>query len=235
MKNAALYIRKSTDTDGQMNQKQQNSLNVQTAVAHQYATGHFNIVEEFSDSETGRKTTRQGLQSALKWLRANKDAVLITKSDRIARTLDIIPEIRDVLPRIRFIDLQLPNEPIDEMRFQLSIMLAERESKVLGERVAMTYAYLKSQGKASNWGRTNEELDAFRMKGHKTSKARAAGYALELFKTLTDLEAAGYLTLSDRVKRLNEIGFKSARGKSLTVPGVVRTITRAKKNGIIRS
>lgn len=230
MKNAALYLRKSTDTDGQMNEKQKNSLNVQRAVARQYSQGHFNIVNEYSDSETGRKTDREGLQEALAWLRANKDAVLITKSDRISRTLDIIPEIRDVLDRIRFIDLQMPNEPIDEFRFQLAIMLAERESKTLGARVAMTYAFLEAQGKADNWGRTAADMDEIRSKGHKTSKARASKYAQKLIGALADLEAAGYDSLKARVARLNQIGFTSARGKTLTVPGVIRTIRVAKSN-----
>jgi DNA invertase Pin-like site-specific DNA recombinase len=235
MKNAALYIRKSTDTDGQMNQKQQNSLNVQRALSQQYSKGHFNLVKEFSDSETGRKTNREGLQAALTWLRANKDAVLITKSDRISRTLDIIPEIRDVLDRIRFIDLQMPNEPIDEFRFQLAIMLAERESKTLGARVAMTYAFLEAQGNADHWGRSSSEMDEIRSMGHRTSQARAGQYALKLIGALSDLEAAGYNTLKARVARLNEIGVTSARGKLLTVPGVIRTIRVAKRNETIRS
>ena len=224
MRNAALYIRKSTTT------KQKNSLEVQLEGMAAYCEGHFTPVEVFSDQQTGRTLERSGLKAAFEWLDADSTRVLVFyKVDRYARTIDMFQGIRKFIEndQIRFMDLQQPSDKADMLMIQLRLMIGENESTLIGNRISNTIKHLQSQGRA--WGGTPEHMASMRDSSLKVRKANADDYALKVMDVVSLFVQDDHLTQAQLVENLNKIGFTTRRGSKWTQPTLAKALGRARK------
>ena len=219
----AIYIRKST-TD-----KQENSLMVQRETMKQYIGGEPSKV--FSDKETGRNMQREGLLEAFAWLDQDKDRVLVFyKVCRYGRSLDSFEGLRRFVDRdqVRFMDLGPIGRSIDFTMLQLKLVLAEQESRLMGERISATHKVLAKQG--NGWGKAADEMDQMRQKGLETRRAQRDEWVMKAFEFNHALTTAGLISQAQRVAKVNELGFTTLRGKPLTASALSKAIARHKIN-----
>ena len=231
VREAALYVRKSTSTED----KQQNSLRVQLDSMYDYCRGHFEVKHEFKDEKTGRTLDREGLQEALAWLSEDPNRALIFyKTDRYARTLDSFEKIRSFIEsdQIRFMDIQRPDERADMLMIQLRLMISENESRLLGNRIKNTIKYLRAQGQS--WGGDAEHMAMMRERSHKTRGLKADHQFVELMKYVTIArETMGVRTQSEIVDAINAMNFKTPKGKEWTRSYYALCLRRARDRGLL--
>jgi DNA invertase Pin-like site-specific DNA recombinase len=216
----AIYIRKST-TD-----KQENSLMVQYETMKQYIGGE-KPSKVFSDKETGRNMKREGLLEAFAWLDQDKDRVLVFyKVCRYGRSLDNFEGLRRYIDRnqVRFMDLGPMGRAIDFTMLQLKLVLAEQESRLMGERISATHKVLAMQGKA--WGKTADEMEQMRQQGLQTRRAQRDEWCKKAFEFNHALTTAGFTNQGQRVEKMNELGFTTLRGKPLTASALSKAVSR---------
>jgi DNA invertase Pin-like site-specific DNA recombinase len=227
MTKAATYRRRSTSG----NNTQKNSLRIQQEVIEMFAaTNGYEIVENFSDSKTGTNNLREGFQSALEWLRQDKDRVLIIRNaSRCARNLSVWAEIEDLIPQLRFVELgdQEPNLLV------LSVLLsmAAQESRNISNRVKAAYKSIKAVNPDHKWG-NKEALMQVRAEGEAVRIKNANEYASKIVEINNLLEASGVTTLREKAERMNAMGFTSRRGGRISFAGLQQTLKRAERLGL---
>ena len=231
VREAALYVRKSTSTED----KQQNSLRVQLDSMRDYCRGHFEVLHEFKDEQTGRTLDREGLQEALAWLSEDSNRVLVFyKTDRYARTLDSFESIRSFIEndQVRFMDVQRPDERADMLMIQLRLMISENESRLLGNRIKNTIKYLRAQG--HSWGRDAAHMASMRERSSEVRSLKADHQFVELMKYVTIArQTMGVTTQSKIVDALNAMNFKTPKGKDWTRSYYAVCLKRARDRGLL--
>lgn len=217
----AIYIRKST-TD-----RQKNSLLVQRSSMIDYIGSKPSKV--FSDESTGKTLDRAGLQDAFAWLEKSKDRKLVFyKVCRYGRTIDSFSGLRKFINKdqVRFMDLGDMSAPIDFTMLQIKLVLAENESRLLGDRVSRTHKVLASQGKG--WGAGDEQLSSMRSKSTASRKASSIEWANKAFDLNKMLEDAGITSQSKRVAKMNDLGFTTPRGSKITASRLSQAVSKAR-------
>ena len=224
MRDTALYIRKSTTT------KQLNSSAVQLDAMHSYCNGSLNVVRVFEDHQSGRNLERVGLTAALEWLSEDKERVLVFyKVDRYGRTLDDFQTIRNFIDndQTRFMDTQGPLDRADMVMIQIKLVLAENESRLMGNRISATIRHLQKNGRV--WGGDDAHMVAMRDASVTVRAMNADTFALTILDWAEDLTNLGVHTLSAKVEMLNRLNVTTRTGKQWNVSGLHRVVKRAKQ------
>lgn len=224
MRETALYIRKSTKT------KQQNSSAVQLEAMYKYCDGFLNVVEVFEDHQSGRNLERQGLKSALEWLSQDETRILVFyKVDRYGRTLDEFQTIRNFIDndQTRFMDTQGPNDRADMVMIQIKLVLAENESRLMGNRISATIKHLQSNGRS--WGGNDEHMANMRANSASVRSQNADDFASTILDWSNQFDTLGLITLGSKVEMLNRLNITTRTGKAWNNSGLHRVIKRAKQ------
>lgn len=222
MRKTALYIRKSTTT------KQLNSTMVQLDAMHAYCDGSLDVVQIFEDHQTGRNLERPGLKDALAWLAQDSDRVLVFyKVDRYGRTLDDFQNIRHFIDndQTRFMDTQGPNDRADMVMIQIKLVLAENESRLMGNRISATIRHLQSNGRS--WGGDVQHMIDMRAKSATVRAKNADAFAMTILDWSNQIDNLGIKTLSAKVETLNKLNITTRTGKTWNASGLHRVIKRA--------
>ena len=222
MRKTALYIRKSTTT------KQLNSTMVQLDAMHAYCNGSLEVVQIFEDHQTGRNLERPGLKRALAWLAEDKDRVLVFyKVDRYGRTLDDFQNIRHFIDndQTRFMDTQGPTDRADMVMIQIKLVLAENESRLMGNRISATIRHLQNNGRS--WGGDAAHMENMRAKSASVRSSNADNFSLTILDWSNQLDTVGIKTLGAKVDTLNKLNITTRTGKTWNASGLHRVIKRA--------
>lgn len=225
MRETALYIRKSTKT------KQRNSTSVQLQAMHTYCEGVLSVTKIFEDHQSGRNLERDGLKNALSWLSDDKDRVLVFyKVDRYGRTLDEFQTIRNFIDndQTRFMDTQGPSDRADMVMIQIKLVLAENESRLMGNRISATIRHLQANGRT--WGGTKEHMSIIRELGSKVRADNADAFASTILDWTLQFDNLGMTTLGTKVEMLNRLNITTRTGKAWNISGLHRVIKRAEQN-----
>jgi site-specific DNA recombinase len=222
MRKTALYIRKSTTT------KQANSTMVQLDAMHSYCEGTLDVQETFEDHQTGRNLERPGLKSALSWLSEDPTRVLVFyKVDRYGRTLDDFQNIRHFIDndQTRFMDTQGPSDRADMVMIQIKLVLAENESRLMGNRISATIRHLQKNGRT--WGGDVQHMIDMRQRSADVRSSNADDFALTILDWANRLDTLGIQTLSAKVETLNNLNIQTRTGKTWNNSGLHRVLKRA--------
>jgi hypothetical protein len=121
------YYRVSTDKQGisglGMDAQKQ-------AVANYLNGGSWNLLAEFSEVETGRRSDRHELAKAVALCRKEGATLLIAKLDRLARNAAFLLNLRD--SGVNFVATDMPHAD----RFTVGVMalVAEKEAEMISQR-----------------------------------------------------------------------------------------------------
>lgn len=200
------YFRVSTDKQG----KSGLGLEAQGKAVTQFVSSADQILESYTEVESGKKQDRPELQKALHKAKSLGATLLIAKLDRLARNVAFIANLLESGVEVVAVDMPQAN------KFMLHVMaaVAEQEATAISERTKAALQVAKARGVKLGWAspRRREEQMKSSQKGCRQGKLNADIFALKTYSTYVKLYAQGFHEAKDMAGALNAHGVRSARG-----------------------
>ena len=198
MKKAVPFYRVSTDD-------QEDSglgLEAQRQIVEVYAKANkLQLLEAFVEIESGGKVDRPILEDALRTCKKNHAVLLISKLDRLARSVATIALI--IRTKVEFIAVDNPTR--EKFMTYMQAVFGEYERDQISFRTKAALAVAKQRG--VQLGRFGKEVLAQR------NKDRANEFALKLEPVITELQLAGHKTVRDILKMLRRKHIAPYKGR----------------------
>ncbi len=200
------YYRVSTDKQGRSGL----GLEAQRRAVLDYLNGNgWEIVEEFTEIESGKRNDRPELLKALAACRLRRATLVIAKLDRLARNVAFISNLMDRGVDFRAVDFPEANR----LTIHILAAVAEHEAQMISQRTKDALAAAKSRGVKlgnDNW------TDAIRAMGRQASARvvtdRARKRAALVTPTIKEFRAGGTTSLRALALALNDKGIPAPRG-----------------------
>lgn len=175
------------------------------------------VIAEFTEVESGRKTARPQLSEALALCRRKRALLVIAKLDRLARNVHFISGLMEA--GVEFIAVDQPTK--DRFMLHIQAAFAEEEARRISQRTkaALQSAKLRGVDIGAN-GRILAE------RNRKEAQARAETYRT----TILDHVASGSNTIRALTSSLNREAVPSPGGGSWHLPSTHRALKRLKIN-----
>lgn len=189
------------------------------------------LLAEFTEVESGKRSDRPQLHTALAACRTHKAVLIIAKLDRLARNarflLTIIEGAGD--EGVVFCDLpHVPAGPIGKFMLTQLAAVAELEAGLISQRTRDALRAAKAKGtKLGNPTLTaGTPIQALRASAIASERANAR--ARDLLPYIEAARRAGAVTLADLAAALEARGVKAARGGTRWSPSQIqRILTRS--------
>lgn len=181
-----------------------------------YAKTPFDIIDTYTDIESGKNSNREQLALAIKVAKENKATLLVSKLDRLSRQVSFIATLIED-KKLNFTVASMPNA--DKFQLHIYAALAEQERDFISMRTKAALAEAKANGVVLGGLRdtTNER--------NKVLKQQAQDRAVDLSSLVLPLRNQG-MTLSAISDELNKRGIPTARSGAWTATTVKRLIDR---------
>jgi DNA invertase Pin-like site-specific DNA recombinase len=175
--------------------------------------GKWKIIAEFTEVESGKRSDRPQLDAALKAARLHRAALVVSKVDRLTRSVAFLSKLLEANVDVRFADLPQIEGPTGRFMLQQMASVAELEAGMISERTRKALAAVKERGRKLG-GVRRRKSDGKRV-------------------TITpDIQAQAVAALQQRASAragLNDAGIPTARGQGKwTAVQVQRTLARLK-------
>jgi len=165
------------------------------------------LIEEFTEVESGKRNDRPQLEAALAACRKHKATLLVAKLDRLSRNASFLLKLRD--SKVDFKAVDMPEAD----RFTVGIMalVAEREAETTSKRTREALAAAKARGvKLGNPHQQSRE-EAGRL-GRDVVMAQANKFAENVLPIIDAIRTSGIKTLQGIADSLNARGIQTRRG-----------------------
>ena len=208
------YYRVSTDRQGQSGL----GLDAQHTAVMSHITGHGELIAEFTEIESGKKSDRPQLAAALAACKKHKARLIIAKLDRLARNVAFIANLME--SGVEFIAVDNPYA--NKLMLHMLAAFAEHEREQISKRTKEALAAAKIRGTRLGNPRPNNSL----MKGRSTINDHLTDYLTRVGPIIKELHNQG-LTSRAIAKELNQRGIPTVRGKqwmSATICNILRTM-----------
>lgn len=215
MKKIISYIRVSTQKQGMSGLGMEAQ---QKAVQQYLAEQGSELVAEFVEVESGKKTDRQRpeLAKALEACKKHKAVLVVAKLDRLARNVHFISGLME--SKVKFLALDMPEA--NELTLHVMAAFAEHEAKRISERTKAALAVAKERGvKLGTAGADNLKPSIEARQQKAKDFAESLSGIFEGFKLRE-------LTQRQMVAELNQLGIKTARGGSWSLVQVQRILNK---------
>ena len=218
------YYRVSTDKQG----RDGYGIKAQQEAVKKYLShkGDYELLGEYKEVESGRKTDRKQLATALRRCRQMSATLVIAKLDRLTRSLPLLMDLEDSGVDFEFVELP----SADKTTIRLLVTVAEREAELISKRTKEALAIVKANG--TKLGNPN-----LRKKGYSLGNARTAEIARKAKTKIAMNWAQDYLpdlknaerkaqkekvapTLQYIATHFNEQGLKTRRGMQWTTRNI---------------
>lgn len=227
------YYRVSTERQG----KSGLGLEAQRAAVSSYLNGgDWRIVAEFTEVESGRRTDRPELDKALAAARLHRCPLVVSKVDRLTRSVAFLSRLLEAGVDVRFADLPQIEGATGRFLLQQMVAVAELEAGMISTRTKAALAAAKARGKSLG-GRRVRLSDgqpvtlshAAQKAGAAASRKRAADRAADLAPTIAAIRESGATTLSAIAAGLDAVGIATPRGNGRWKPMQVKRTLDALK------
>ncbi len=221
------YYRVSTDKQGESGL----GLDAQRAAVTSYLNGgNWKIIAEFTEVESGRRSDRPQLDAALKAARLHRAAIVVSKVDRLTRSVGFLSKLLEANVDVRFADLPQIEGPTGRFMLRQMASVAELEAGMISARtkaaLARSTKTLGGPRRRKSDGKLVKITAEAQASGVAALQRRAAERAAELAPTIKELQAAGTTSLRAIVAGLNEAGIPTARGGRWSAIQVQRVLER---------
>ena len=200
------YFRVSTEKQG----KSGLGLDAQQQSVANFVSNENQILESYTEVESGKQQNRPELQKALVKTKSLGATLLIAKLDRLARNVAFIANLLESGVEVVAVDMPQAN------KFMLHVMaaVAEQEATAISERTRAALQVAKARGVKLGWAnpRRKEEQRKSSQKGCRRGKLNADIFALKIYPIYVKLHAQGFCEAKGMADALNERGVRSARG-----------------------
>ena len=212
------YYRVSTVKQGQSGL----GLEAQKAsVADYLSTAKGELINEFTEIQSGKKNNRPELDKALRKCRLTGATLLIAKLDRLSRNAAFLINLQN--SAIHFVACDMPEANAVTVGFMAC--LADYERELISKRTKEALKAAKARGVKLG----NPKLDQVRYtdttKAREAKSIKAKERNTEILEVVREIkQGAGRLSLREIANQLNNAGYTTARGKSWQATSVMRVL-----------
>jgi DNA invertase Pin-like site-specific DNA recombinase len=222
MRKYVAYYRVSTKVQGQSGL----GLEAQRSAVRQFVKQHDQILEEFTEVESGKKNNRAELLMAIERAKRKQATLIIAKLDRLSRNAGFIFTLRD--SGVDFVCADMPEA--NTLTIGIFAVLAQHERELISSRTKAALRAKKEQGFVLGTPK-NLTQDA-RAKGLSVRQGNATQnkqnrQALTLIKIYRE---KGY-TYQRIAEELNKEGYATRTGKTF-LKGTVHYLLQASQNSL---
>jgi DNA invertase Pin-like site-specific DNA recombinase len=199
------------------------------AVASYLNGGNWSIVDEHTEVESGKNSDRPALDKALAAARLHRASLVVSKVDRLTRSVAFLSRLLEAGVDVRFADLPQIEGATGRFLLQQMVAVAELEAGMIAARTKAALAQAKKRGvKLGGRRRKIIGTDARgkpvygkvangSAKGRASATAavqqRADARASDIAPTIKAIQAAGHTSLRAIAAALNAQGIPTARGQ----------------------
>ena len=213
--NFVAYYRVSTDKQG----KSGLGLEAQRVAVEDFLDGgNWDLVEEFTEVESGSRKDRPELEGAMAACRKYKATLVIAKLDRLARNVAFVANLME--SGVEFVAVDMPQA--NKLTVHILAAVAEHERELISQRTREALAAAKARGVKLG----NPNIAMARAKGQLVIKSKADKHAQNVLPIITAIRDAGVTSLRGMANALNQRGIETARGGSWHAASVGRIIQR---------
>jgi DNA invertase Pin-like site-specific DNA recombinase len=185
------------------------------------------IIAEFTEIESGRRTDRPELERALAAARLHRAPLVVAKVDRLTRSVSFLSRLLEAGVDVRFADLPAIEGPTGRFMLQQMAAVAELEAGLISSRTKAALAAAKARGRKLGGRRGVRLSPEAQAAGRAMQAARAFDRAADLRPVLAELRELGVSTLFGIARALNDRSIPTARGNGLwTATQVGRVLDR---------
>ena len=212
------YYRVSTNKQGHAGLGMQAQ---RDSVANYLATTKGELLEEYTEVQSGKKNDRPELEKALRKCKLTGCTLLIAKIDRLSRNASFLLSLKD--SNLAFVAADMPEA--NRLTVGLMAVMAEYESQKISERTTAALKVAKARGVKLG----NPRLDEVRctdITAAQTARiAKAKARNTQILDVINEIQSeAGKLSLRAICRRLNDAGYKTSRGKNWQPTSVKRIL-----------
>lgn len=186
------------------------------------SVGDGELLEEFTEVESGKLNTRPQLLAALKHARLTKSTLIVAKLDRLSRNAAFLNQLFDADVPIRCADMPFAD------RFTIGILaqVAQWERERISDRTKAALAVAKSRGRDLGGRRANQRcVDAAgRQKGMETRQVASAQRKSDVMPYVDAARANGHMSLRGIASYLNDRRIAAPRGGQWQAAQVARLL-----------
>jgi DNA invertase Pin-like site-specific DNA recombinase len=183
------------------------------AVATYLNGGNWQIVAGFTEVESGKRSDRPELDRALAAARLHRCALVVSKVDRLTRSVAFLSRLLEAGVDVRFADLPQIEGATGRFLLQQMVAVAELEAGMISARTRAALAQAKRRGTKLGGDRGVKPSDKVRAKATAAVEKRAAERAVDIAPTIAALQASGATSLRAIANGLNAGGIPTARGR----------------------
>jgi DNA invertase Pin-like site-specific DNA recombinase len=216
------YLRVSTARQGASGL----GLEAQRDAVNNYLNGgHWQLIQEIVEVESGKRNDRPKIAEALRLCRLHSATLVIAKLDRLARNVHFISSLME--SSVDFIACDFPQA--NRLTVHILAAVAEHEASMISARTKAALKAAKDRGVALGGQRgSRARMAKMAAKGARASAAvrqrLAAKRRDDLRPVIDDLKAKGVTSLRALADGLNSAGLTSARGGRWTATQVMRIV-----------
>jgi DNA invertase Pin-like site-specific DNA recombinase len=224
------YYRVSTQKQGNSGL----SFEAQQAAVENYLKGE--LIAEYIEIESGRKSDRPKLAEALKLAKRRKATLVIARLDRLARNVAFIATLME--SKVEFVAVDFPQA--DQLTIHIMAAMAEHEARLISERTKAALARLKARGVKLGGCRVSPERHAKisalgREAAAKALRSQRIERERNLRPVIDEIRAGGAKTLREIANELNRRGEETARGRQWTAVQVMRILRNTTEAALQRA
>ncbi len=214
------YLRVSTDKQGHSGL----GIEAQRKAVNDYLDGgHWQLLAEHVEIESGKRSDRPQLAAALAYAKATGATIVIAKLDRLARNVAFISNLME--SGVEFVAADMPMA--NRLTVHVLAAVAEHEQKMISQRTKAALAAAKARG--TKLGNPNGAR-ALRGRGNAPAvaavKASAAAHTAQVLPVIETIRAEGITSLHATAAELNRRGILTARGGQWYATTVRNTLAR---------
>ena len=186
------YYRVSTGRQG----KSGLGLDAQRAAVTTYLNGgDWQIVDEFVEVESGKNSDRPALDKALAAARLHRASLVVSKVDRLTRSVSFLSRLLDAGVDVRFADLPQIEGATGRFMLQQMVAVAELEAGMISARTKAALVQARKRGVKLGGNRGVKPTAKMRALSTKAIQQRADARAADIAPTIKNLQAAGATSL----------------------------------------
>ncbi len=156
----------------------------QAAVSRFLANKRGEVVESFTEIESGKKNDRPELERALRRCRLTGAELVVAKLDRLSRDAGFIYRLRDA--GVKFVAADMPEA--NTLTVGVMASLAQYERELISERTKVGLAAAKARGVKLGGPMLERDRNTDTTNATSVRVAKAASCNAELLSVLSDME-----------------------------------------------
>lgn len=203
-------------------------LAAQRSAVAAYVKEHEQVIAEFKEVESGRRSDRPALEQALATARVHRVPIVVAKVDRLTRSVAFLSRLLESGVDVRFADLPAIEGPTGRFMLQQMAAVAELEAGLISTRTKAALAAAKKRGIKLGGFRGKSISEAAHQASSVVRGKIAARRAQDLMPTIRELQDGGLTSHEGIARALTSRRIPTSRGNMEWTGGqVARVLQRA--------